>query len=362
MSGDVLGGGVVVVIAAALWLAYLLPTWLRRREYLATELNAVRLQQTLRILAETSELPDEVRVEANARTVAEHQRILRKAEAREKVNTRAAAKAEVRAAEEAQARAAAQAQARAAADAAARAAAEAQVRASDIVVRAPLATPRPAPRSLSRSSRLRRARAATSLVLLGSLVTAGFGIPALVATGSGLLLGGAAVPAVGAFIVLGRLARAGRRQITAPVVSHAPVAAAFYDDAEHSAPAAAVQATWTPQPLPKPLYLARGTIAASAMASVDAAAELRRAAARADLALRAAQIETDVTPLRARPAAAPAPERSVAGSARSAGPSSVTVDRAGAAQSRFASMGVVSDVEARAIDLDAALRRRRAAS
>ncbi|MDQ1581892.1 MAG: hypothetical protein QOD05_2667, partial [Microbacteriaceae bacterium] len=203
---------------------------------------------------------------------------------------------------------------------------------------------RVAPRSASRS-RLRRARAGTSLVLLGSLVVAGFGIPSLVATGSWLLLGGASAPAVGAFIVLGRLARASRRQLVAPAVAYAPVAAAFYDDAEHAAPAPAAQATWTPQPLPKPLYLARGTIAASAMASVDAAAELRRAAARADLALRAAQIETEVTPLRARPAAA-AP----------------AVERAGQAPSRFASMGVVSDVEARAMDLDAALRRRRAAS
>jgi hypothetical protein len=99
------------------------------------------------------------------------------------------------------------------------------------------------------------------------------------------------------------------------------------------------------------------------MASVDAAAELRRAAARADLAIRAAQIETEVTPLRARPAAAStASERVVVGGARSAGASAVTGDRAGAVPSRFATMGVVSDVEARAIDLDAALRRRRAAS
>ncbi len=38
-----MGGGVVLAIAAALWLLYLVPTWLRRREYLATERNAVRL-------------------------------------------------------------------------------------------------------------------------------------------------------------------------------------------------------------------------------------------------------------------------------------------------------------------------------
>ncbi|ERK70130.1 hypothetical protein N136_03526, partial [Leifsonia aquatica ATCC 14665] len=91
MNGDVMGGGVVVAIAAVLWLAYLIPVWLRRREYVATERNAVRLQQTLRILAETSELPDEVRMEATARTVAEQQRVLRRAEQRQLVEARAEA-------------------------------------------------------------------------------------------------------------------------------------------------------------------------------------------------------------------------------------------------------------------------------
>jgi hypothetical protein len=73
---DVIGGGVLVAAAAALWIAYLLPTWLRRRQYLATERNAVRLQQTLRILAETAETPQAVRVEATAREVVTQQRIL----------------------------------------------------------------------------------------------------------------------------------------------------------------------------------------------------------------------------------------------------------------------------------------------
>src|ERR1700712_2022473 len=96
MNGDVMGGGVVVAIAAALWLAYLVPVMLRRREYLATERNAVRLQQTLRILAETSELPDEVRMEANARTVAEQQRILKRADERRLAEARAEAAARAR--------------------------------------------------------------------------------------------------------------------------------------------------------------------------------------------------------------------------------------------------------------------------
>ena len=48
------GGGLMLAIAATLWLAYLEPNWFKRREYLATERNAVRLQQTLRILAESA--------------------------------------------------------------------------------------------------------------------------------------------------------------------------------------------------------------------------------------------------------------------------------------------------------------------
>ena len=47
----------MLALAAGLWLAYLVPNWLRRKEFAATERNAVRLQQTIRVLAETSEAP-----------------------------------------------------------------------------------------------------------------------------------------------------------------------------------------------------------------------------------------------------------------------------------------------------------------
>jgi hypothetical protein len=95
------------------------------------------------------------------------------------------------------------------------------------------------------------------------------------------------------------------------------------------------------------LYLSRGTIAQTAMASVDAAAEFRRAAAEAELARRAAAIAAaqtpDVTPI-ARPAAARAASAS-----------------AGQAPSRFAAMGIVGDTTPGISDLDAVLRQRRAA-
>ncbi len=51
------GGGLMLVLAAGLWLVYLVPNWLRREEFAATERNAVRLQRTIRVLAETAEAP-----------------------------------------------------------------------------------------------------------------------------------------------------------------------------------------------------------------------------------------------------------------------------------------------------------------
>ena len=79
MGGQVLGGGVIVLVAVLLWLVYLLPSWHSRRQYDAAERNAVRLNQALRVLAETSETPHEVRLELNARTALAQQRIARRA-------------------------------------------------------------------------------------------------------------------------------------------------------------------------------------------------------------------------------------------------------------------------------------------
>ncbi|HBS74340.1 MAG TPA: large exoprotein, partial [Microbacterium sp.] len=79
MGGQVLGGGVIVLVAVLLWLVYLLPSWNSRRQFDAAERNAVRLNQALRVLAETSETPREVRLELNARTAAAQQRLARQA-------------------------------------------------------------------------------------------------------------------------------------------------------------------------------------------------------------------------------------------------------------------------------------------
>ncbi|MCU1425837.1 MAG: hypothetical protein JWM51_2128, partial [Microbacteriaceae bacterium] len=93
-------------LAAGLWLVYLVPSWLKRREYLATEKNAVRLQQTLRVLAESAEVPVEVHAETSARSVASLQRSLRQqqelAEAVAKARVAAVARSATRKVVEAQ--------------------------------------------------------------------------------------------------------------------------------------------------------------------------------------------------------------------------------------------------------------------
>lgn len=432
-----MGGGVVFAIAAALWIAYLLPSWMRRREYLATERTAVRLQQTLRILAETAELPDEVRVEAKARAVAEHQKVLKKAERKALEETRAAAAAEARVRRVAEAHAARLENERlerlaadaAVADAAARLENEREVRLPGRPVSRPLdrpsetlaggdAVPRPyvpvtvpdgaaegtaaastaAGRTVAsargaisnrdalalRMHRLRRSRAITTLTLLLGLVAAAAGAYSLMTDGDILLLASGAFVALASVALLVRLAGTGRRLVrgatlAARVVALADAPAALYDHAEHE-PVAESEgaATWTPQPLPKPLHLSRGSAAAATMASIDAAAELRRAATVAAIERRAAELAQHPSPIPLR-ASAEATRADSVGEVRadSAGEAWGEADRADAAVvvadpaaqpsgrtaqgvSRFAAMGLIGDLDDHAMDLDAALRRRRA--
>lgn len=89
MTGGVLGGGVIFVIAALLWIAVLVPAWIRRREFRAAERNAARLQRTLRVLAETAEVPHEVHLEATARQALAHEKLLRTAQKRQEAEREA---------------------------------------------------------------------------------------------------------------------------------------------------------------------------------------------------------------------------------------------------------------------------------
>ena len=92
------------------------------------------------------------------------------------------------------------------------------------------------------------------------------------------------------------------------------------------------ESSWTPVPVPQPLYLSRSLAPAGSM--TDMAAGLRLASASAEQAVRASQQDVvAIHTLRAVPDATP---------------------------SRFARMGIVDDAATAAPDLDAVLARRRA--
>ncbi|MBF4619185.1 hypothetical protein ITJ44_13995 [Clavibacter sp. VKM Ac-2873] len=316
-------GGIIIALSAVLWLAYLLPTWLHRRQYMATERNAVRLQQTLRILAETAEVPDAVRAETSARSVVEQQRALR------------------RAAEEA----------------------EAAARARDAA--AQRALPKVAPVSAtspSAATRLRRSRLAATAVLALALVGVIAGIGQVSAAGAWTLLVISSVAAMGSLAVLQRMSQvAAARRLQAPEARPMP-RTGFTDFHEATAQQAEPVAereegeSWTPVPVPKPLYLSRsqapgprpgaGSAPRTPLSPVE---EMRRAAAASEETLRRAHLEPEVARLSAEEEAAPA------ASAAPAAPAALT-----APVSRFSRMGIVDDAEPGMGDLDEVLRRRRA--
>jgi hypothetical protein len=348
---DVIGGGVLVAVAATLWIAYLLPSWLRRRQYLATERNAVRLQQTLRILAETAETPHAVHVEATAREVAVQQRILHEHEEAARLEAEAATNLAIveriaaeEAAESARARAVRAMATHPIAVVPTASAAAGQGVVADAAASAPAAI-------LTRRA-LRRRRGLCSLLMLcsllvvvGGLIAAAFGAPLLIAAagGAGMVVGFAGI------VVLAR-------RTTAPAVAAAPVAmpeAQPFEPIDVEAEPG-VEAGWTPQPLPRPLHLSRGTIAATAMASIVAAEELKRVAAEAEMAARAERREPTVPVL--RPQAAPAASAGQVGEAADA-----ARPAADEPASPYARMGIIDDARPGIDDLDAVFRRRRAA-
>ncbi|THG36090.1 hypothetical protein E6C70_00660 [Glaciibacter flavus] len=305
--GDTMGGGVMVAIAAALWIAYLLPSWLNRRQYIATERNAVRLQQTLRVLAETAETPQSVHLEATARAVASQERLLREHEATERARRRAAEQTAI-----------------------------AERRTAEQLARVATRAATNAGRARSRS--LRRARGVASLVMLISLLVAiGGTVSAVLGSGWMLAAGGfiGFLAGLAGVVALARAATPVRPAVRASVLTEAPTQTWAPVELGEPEPVA----TWTPQPLPRPLASSRGTAAAVAMDSVEAAEKLRRAAVLAAISERAAQLN-EAVPLR-RPSRAEPVEQP-------------------AADSRFARMGIVDEAETAFSDLDSVLRRRRA--
>jgi len=320
---SVLGGGVLLAIAAALWLIYLVPNWLRRSEFLATERNALRLQQTIRVLAETAETPQAIRIENAARAKA----------------------------------------------------VAASLKDRPVAVGTASTLPLPTeldPRAVA-MRRLRRTRLVTTVFILAAaavllmqiwtMIAGGIaaGSPIIILASSGFFFVGLGLQA--------RLTRIARAKAATPVASVQPRRSMVMPEiALEVADERAASREWTPTKLPAPMSQLRrqqagaGLVqnpAAVARAAAIAEAEIAAAQAAAERALRQRQ---DQVPVAGVPAAA----GSGAASAAAAGTADTTQAATAQAsapqparQSRWASMGVVEG-EHEVLDLDAALRRRRA--
>ena len=297
-----LDGGIMVALAAGLWLVYLMPTWFKRREYAALEKTNIRRQQALRVLEETAPVPAVERVASIVSPTGQVTDRDKLAEAIKRSRDAQAARVASRQyAEES-------------------------------------AAPGQAATSKARiSRRLRRTRGVAILLLIAALITIvvqlGLMIATGVAAGAWSVLGFAAVVGVVSFAALGRLASMARRRasIVAAPVQARPMRTRILEDREAARPPVA---RWTPVPVPKPLYLSRSE-AVPVEPAVSPLESLRAAALESDRALREAQESPEVSPI-------------------------TKPERPAAAASAFASMGIVDRTDVTGPDLDEALRRRRA--
>jgi len=236
MGGQVLGGGVIVLVAVLLWLVYLLPTWHSRRQFDAAERNAVRLNQALRVLAETSETPDEVRLELNARTAMAQQRLAKQAMAQRESAALEHAKADLE-----------------------------QARSERAAARA-----MPAVRQARARRRLRLSATSVALAAVGMAV---WGAIEVVTTGAQLLLWAGVGVAVAAGLLLQRMSHVGARA-AAKTMDAATRAPARLQDVELERE----RREWAPRELPRPLTASAGS-RASAVLEAEAAREALRQAA-----------------------------------------------------------------------------------
>ena len=266
MDGQVLGGGVIVLVAVLLWLVYLLPSWQGRYRYNAAERNAVRLNQALRVLAQTSETPDEVRLELTARTALAQQKLARRAQAEQEQLARETARAEHDAAQARAAAEAAVARQRALADRE-RALAAAAVAAEDPAAR--------------RARARRRARLSTTVAALAALALAGWGAFDLTRAGSPLpLIAGGAVSILAA-AMLHRMSTVQRAALRRSASGEAVAQGASGAAAPASVPDVSLtadRAAWTPRELPRPLTASAGSRAAALLDAAAAQEALRQAA------------------------------------------------------------------------------------
>ncbi|MGI6877789.1 large exoprotein [Microbacterium sp. gxy059] len=296
MGGQVLGGGAIALVVAVLWLAYLLPSWHAKMRYAAAERNAVRLNQALRVLAETAEVPEELRVELTRRDANRQRRIVKRMQEEDErlreADERLALAKKRREVEEERLR-----------------------RLADLEEeRRRIATLRADPLRRQAGAR-RRVRVASLVIALAGLAATIGGLWLLAATGIwALAIGGAVATATG----LGLL----RRMAVVSTRSAAPVSApqAVRPQQRAARPAPALlnpeDRGWTPRRLPAPLTAMSGSRASEEIAGATAQERLRQLAREegARVQLEREQAASAPVPIEtARPKQAPAAEGAESG-------------------------------------------------
>jgi hypothetical protein len=295
MNGELLSGGLVFAVGAVLWVAYLIPSWVRRRHFAETEANTVRMQHTLAAMTvaglDTTHLRQ---AEATARAVHEQKKALRRAERESKKLARSSA--------------------------------------HDALS--------PEQRALLARHRRRRAREVALIFLLASLATLAAGIAYITYVGDILI---AVIGGVGTLVTLAVLSSlSGPAQVT--VTRRVVAPASVFDQGARPAPPLR---SWTPQPVPRSLQQSPGSVAAGVVAQQQAADARRQAmaeqayVARVSASRRAELVEAST--------------RDAVSASRRAEP----VEAATPPASRFAGLGIVDDADTGSFDLDSALQRRR---
>lgn len=244
MDGPVLSGGVIVLVAVLLWVLYFLPSWRGRHQFEAAERNAVRLNRALRVLAETSETPEEVRLELTARTALAQQRLAKRVQ-----SEREAAELEK--------------------------------------LRQELAATRADPAVRQARARRQTRMTATVFLVLG-LTAVGLGIWQFVVAGASVALWvGAGVTVLSAVVlqrmasVASKIARRAHQEKAAPPVAVERVAPPLHDQGRPE---------WTPRSLPQPMVSVAGSRAQAARAAIEAREAAVRAARAEELQRRAAEM------------------------------------------------------------------------
>lgn len=284
MGGQVLGGGVIVLVCVLLWLVYLLPSWASRHRYDASERNAVRLNQALRILAETSETPEEVRLELNARTAYTQQRLARRAQAeRDDLERRAQSQRDELARRSLAEREQLARRAQTEHEDLERRAVQEREAARLEEARRELAAARALP-AARRARARRRARLVTTIIAVASLALIGMGIWIVTQSGAQFALWAGVGLAAVSGILLHRMSRVGTasasRAVETSVVEHAELSV-------QDVTLPTDRRNWAPRSLPRPLTASAGSRAAAVLDAAEAREALRQAAREESLRERA---------------------------------------------------------------------------